>query len=190
MLYKMKTAGKPYRTVLFGKAAEELAKKKATKAPAAVPEPVIIPKAPKTLWAFTDGSWSAGKPNVFGASYILVERDGKESRVVGEWSKASNNEEYLGSRNVAGEVYAAIYAMNWAKRNNRPIVICHDYTGIAKWCLGEWKTNRPISKLLLDAYKKMPEGMVKFRKVAAHSGNQFNDKADELAKAAVAGFIG
>ena len=53
--------------------------------------------------------------------------------------------------NVAGEIKGAEAAMQYAiDEGIRRIIIYHDYEGIAKWCLGEWKTNKEGTL----AYKK------------------------------------
>ncbi|MDU3828142.1 MAG: RNase H family protein, partial [Peptostreptococcus sp.] len=58
-----------------------------------------------------------------------------------------------------------------------------DYNGIEKWCTGEWKTNKEGTK----NYKQFYDGIknrlrVNFYKVKAHSGVDYNELADKLAK--------
>lgn len=66
------------------------------------------------------------------------------------------------------------------------IAIYHDYEGIARWCLGDWKTNKEGTK----AYKAFYDGIkdklhVRFIKVKGHSNDKYNDMADMLAKEAL-----
>lgn len=85
------------------------------------------------------------------------------------------------SRNIDGEVLGAMKAIEWAHAHDKSIIICHDYTGIRHWALKEWKAQSEIAKL----YQKFCIGKldaIDFKKVDAHSGDKWNDIADELAK--------
>jgi len=43
------------------------------------------------------------------------------------------------------------------------------------------RLNADILKQLLEEYRKFPRGAVKFKHIRGHQGNEFNEKADELA---------
>ena len=90
-------------------------------------------------------------------------------------------------RNVAGEIKGAEAAMQYALDHGiREIAIYHDYEGIAKWCLGEWKTNNAGTKAYKAFHNKAKSRVkIRFVKVAGHSGNKYNDMADKLAKEAL-----
>ena len=81
--------------------------------------------------------------------------------------------------NVAGEIKGAEAAMRYAMEHHIPaITIYHDYEGIAKWCTGAWKANKPgtiaYQRFYQEAAKKV---MVHFIKVKGHSNDKYNDMA-------------
>ncbi|HOG69571.1 MAG TPA: hypothetical protein PK366_09340 [Fibrobacteraceae bacterium] len=88
------------------------------------------------------------------------------------------------SRNIDGELFAAIKALEWLKENQRVGTICHDYEGIARFAKGEWKAKSPVA---LEYMKKARPllGENKFKKVDAHTGHQWNDLVDQIAKDAI-----
>lgn len=90
-------------------------------------------------------------------------------------------------RNVAGEMFGAIYAIKAALQLGlKNITIHYDYEGIAKWAIGEWKTNNNFTKAYakkINEYAK--EIKIKFQKERAHKGIEGNEIADMLAKQAV-----
>ena len=66
------------------------------------------------------------------------------------------------------------------------LYIYHDYEGIAKWCLGEWKTNKEGTKAYKAYFDSIRDKLqVVFVKVAAHTGDKYNEMADKLAKEAL-----
>lgn len=66
------------------------------------------------------------------------------------------------------------------------ITIVHDYEGIAKWCLGEWKTGKEGTKAYKAYYDSIKDRVaIRFRKVKGHSNDKYNDMADSLAKKAL-----
>jgi len=66
------------------------------------------------------------------------------------------------------------------------IIIYHDYEGIAKWCLGEWKTNKEGTKAYKEYYNSLKDKVnIRFVKVKGHSNDKYNDMADMLAKKAL-----
>ena len=101
--------------------------------------------------------------------------------------KAYDDENLVSMRNVAGEIKGAEAAMRLAlERKCKKLHIYHDYEGIAKWPLGEWKANKEGTIAYRDFYKSItPELSVTFHKVTGHSGDKYNDEADRLAKSAL-----
>ena len=101
--------------------------------------------------------------------------------------KKGENEELASMRNVAGEILGARMAMEEAVRCGAgKLTIVHDYQGIASWCTGEWKTNKEGTKAY-KAYFDSLQGLlsIRFEKVKGHSGDTYNDLADELAKSVI-----
>ena len=96
--------------------------------------------------------------------------------------------DYLPARNVAGEVFASLHAMQWAVEHGyTSIRIFYDYEGICKWATGDWKTNTPISIMYANTVRETyaPKLHVTFEKVEAHTGVMYNEMADQVAKSAV-----
>ena len=130
---------------------------------------------------YVDGSYNSATGEF---SYGMVVLDGGQEETC---SQSFQDEELATMRNVAGEIKGAEAAMQYALDHGiREIAIYHDYEGIAKWCLGEWKTNKEGTKAYKAFYDKARSQVkISFVKVAGHSGNKYNDMADELAKEAL-----
>lgn len=86
------------------------------------------------------------------------------------------------SHNVTGEIYGAIAAIQYAYDNNKTAIIYHDYTGIASWYKGEWSIKSEIAQYYDSEIKHMKNHDIYFKKVLGHSGDQYNELADRLAK--------
>lgn len=131
--------------------------------------------------AYVDGSYNAATGE-YGCGVVFL-ADGEEIHL----SRKGTDEELAAMRNVAGEILGAELAMKRAvELGFQRICIYHDYQGIASWCLGEWKTNREGTrayKAYFDSIRDMLE--IRFVKVKGHSGDRYNDMADQLAKQAV-----
>ena len=134
------------------------------------------------LVVFTDGSF---KNNVFGWGVVILDSDGKvQKRLSGH----SSDEAYISSRNISGEVFGAIAAIEWALKNNhKKLSIYHDYQGIAYWIDGTWNRNMPISIMYRQIHDTYYKGKVtlKFTHVPAHSNVKYNEMADQIAKSAI-----
>ena len=134
---------------------------------------------------YVDGSYNS-LTEEFSYGMVVLSGDGEK-----KFNGRFNDRELASMRNVAGEIKGAEAAMQYALDHNlAEIEIYHDYEGIARWCLGEWKTNREGTRAYKDFYDRA-SGKVKIRfaKVTGHSGDKYNDMADELAKEALAGRI-
>ena len=130
---------------------------------------------------YVDGSYNSATGEF---SYGMVVLLGGQEET---YSQSFQDEELATMRNVAGEIKGAEAAMQYALDHGiREIAIYHDYEGIAKWCLGEWKTNKEGTKAYKAFYDKAKSRVkIRFVKVAGHSGNKYNDMADKLAKEAL-----
>lgn len=133
-----------------------------------------------TAVAYVDGSFNVDTM-VYGYGVVMMYH-GRE-----EYYKGSGKEENMSAmRNVAGEILGATYAMKYAYDHDiKNLVIYHDYEGIAKWCLGEWKTNKLETQTYKNKYQEYSKKVnISFVKVKGHSGDKYNDLADALAKEA------
>lgn len=132
------------------------------------------------LHAYVDGSFSNSLQETGYGAVILY--NGEIKHTISGKSK-----KYIDMRNVAGELFATGMAAKWALDNGyKEITIHHDYTGISAWAKGEWKTKQEGTinyKNYMDSLKD--KIVVKFIKVKSHSGDLYNDMADELAKKAI-----
>jgi ribonuclease HI len=131
--------------------------------------------------AYVDGSYDDKKKQY---SYgVVVFYDGGEQHFAEKFSDVNMVE----MRNVAGEIEGAKRAMKFCVENEiKSIDILYDYEGIEKWCTGAWKTNKEGTKEYKKFYNEIKKLVdVNFVKVKAHSGNQYNDLADSLAKCAL-----
>ncbi len=136
----------------------------------------IKPQKEDGIFVFVDGSYMHGKSKYGGWGFVVVKED---IELISAYGKTL---EVAEARNIDGELEATMQALTWIEKNmpNEPVTICHDYVGIAKWAKNEWKANKPLTqryKLFMQSFKK-----VKFRKIMAHTGNKFNEMADQLAK--------
>ena len=131
--------------------------------------------------AYVDGSY-----DVKTASYsygMVIFHDGQRLK----FSKKYENDKYAEMRNVAGEIKGAEAAMQYCMDNDiRHLTIYYDYAGIEKWCTGVWQTTKEGTAAYAEFYKDASKTVdVKFVKVKGHSGDKYNDMADELAKGAL-----
>ena len=93
------------------------------------------------------------------------------------------------SRNIDGELAAALAAMRWwdANRAEWPrAVIWHDYLGIREWAAGTWAGRSLVARTYIAAV--VAEGFGErvgrslfFRHVRGHTGDQWNEYVDGLA---------
>jgi ribonuclease HI len=131
--------------------------------------------------AYVDGSYHH-ETGAYAYGVVLFYR-GSEYRFAEKCSES----ELLSMRNVAGEIKGAQTAMQFCLDNQIPALdLYYDYDGIACWCTGLWKATKPGTK----AYKKFYHALqgklkVSFIKVRGHSGDTYNDLADQLAKSAL-----
>ena len=134
------------------------------------------------LVAYVDGSYNVATKE-FSYGMVLLEA----GEVIAKECEKSNDASLAGMRNVAGEIKGAEAAMRYAKEHDRKeLVIYHDYEGIAKWCLGEWKTNKEGTKAYKAFYDAVSRHIqITFVKVKGHSGDTYNEMADQLAKQAL-----
>ena len=131
--------------------------------------------------AYTDGSAIGNHVIECGSGAIIIWKD----NVVKICSKLSGP--IVTSKNVTGEIYAAMSAMSFAVQNNiKEVVIYHDYEGIAKWCTGEWEANKQVTRRYREFFDFCSgKTNIKFKKVKAQSGDVYNEMADELAKKSI-----
>ena len=130
---------------------------------------------------YVDGSYNSAARE-FSYGMVVLSKEGEET-----YSQKFDDVSLAAMHNVAGEIKGAQAAMQYALDHQIPAIeIYHDYEGIAKWCLGLWKTNKEGTKAYKEFYEIASRHVkISFVKVAGHSNDKYNDMADELAKKAL-----
>lgn len=131
------------------------------------------------LIAYVDGSYDK-ESGVYGSGCVLIKEDGSIFLELSNYGKDRD-----GVWNVAGEVSAATQAIQYAQSNDyNEVHICYDYQGIEAWANGSWKAKKNVSKTYAAFVQSArSQGLtITFEKVKAHSGVEYNELADKLAK--------
>jgi ribonuclease HI len=124
---------------------------------------------------YVDGSYFNGATG-YG---VVILRDGD---VVDELFGPVTDYSVNDTRQVAGELFAVEEALRWCEKNSiKEVAIFYDYLGIEKWATGAWKAKQRMTE---DYAKHVRASAVQIRwnKVNSHTGNRWNDRADQLAK--------
>lgn len=131
---------------------------------------------------YVDGSYSQ-EPPVYGSGWVAV----SNNEMIKRKSFSGSDERYIKSRQVPGEVFACIDAINWAKSEGFiGVLISYDYEGIEKWAKKEWTAKTAVAIDYLTLFEQASLGIdVIFKKVKAHSGINYNEVADKLAKSSL-----
>jgi ribonuclease HI len=124
---------------------------------------------------YVDGSFMN---NATGYGAVILRNDTVIDELCGPVDAGDVN----GTRQVAGELVAVKEALKWCIAHSVDEVdIYYDYLGIEKWVTGQWKTNQPLTKEYAAFVRACPI-TIHWHKVASHTGNRWNDRADQLAK--------
>ena len=131
--------------------------------------------------AYVDGTFYNGK---WGGGYVVYSPDNKI--IYQDCGIGNDDPELLSMRNISGEMSAAMHATLWIDKYVGRGIIVHDYTGLAKWVTGEWKTNKPFTKMYADFMKPFYVlDIIKFEWVKGHTRVDGNEVADGLARESV-----
>ena len=136
---------------------------------------VQVQPVPAGAWqAFTDGACS-GNPGPAGSGVVLVEPGGK----------LHEGQEYLGeATNNVAELTAILRALEWIPADAGLIVVHTD----SKYAIGVltkgWKA-KVNQELIARARRIVQERGAQLRYVPGHEGVALNERADELARAAI-----
>ncbi|UYO99193.1 ribonuclease H family protein [Oceanotoga sp. DSM 15011] len=144
-----------------------------------IKDEVMIKFDENNCWkVYIDGSYDSAK-KIYGSGVYLFFDD--EEHFL---SFKGNDERFVSSRNVAGELMACVATIDFCIDNSiDKVLIYHDYEGIAKWVNGEWRANKELTKLYKSYMNSVEDKIdIDFVKVKAHSNDVNNDIADRLAK--------
>lgn len=131
--------------------------------------------------AYVDGSYQAATQR-FSCGVALF-HNGKEIHL----SQAYRDPALAQMHNVAGELKGSEMAIQYCLEHQiKSVTIFHDYEGIAKWCTGEWQAKKPGTQAYKAFYDQAKSSLdIRFVKVKGHSGDKYNDLADQLAREAL-----
>ena len=133
---------------------------------------------PDHVVAYIDGSYNK-ETNTVGAGGVIFLNGNRET-----FSFSSIDERYTLFWNVAGELLAAMHVMKYAVDNGiSKCSLYYDYMGIELWATKGWKRNNELTQEYAAFYDSIKDRVrVHFHKVAAHTGDTYNEMADALAK--------
>lgn len=173
------TQGQTVNEDPFGSGSNEALQDGAPLAKTQVPEGNHVGE---TVYAYVDGSFRQGYA-VYGYGVVIV----SEGKVLKTFSGTGSRRDYVTMRNVAGEVLGAVKAMEYAvAAGAKKLVLYFDYQGIESWARGTWKRNNDLTRGYHEFARSIQTRLeLAFEKVKGHSGDEFNELADELAKQAV-----
>lgn len=125
--------------------------------------------------AYVDGSYSPEK-HLAAAAWVILQNNepihqGQELVL-----------EELSSRNITGELQAAIKVIDYCEARGIPhITIYHDLEGTGYWARGEWKRKKPVTQAF---YARVQESPIKisFEWVKGHAGHFWNETVDRMAR--------
>lgn len=139
-----------------------------------------------SIIAYIDGSYDP-RTGVYGYGCIVILPNGEMKKLYG----AGNNSDASTLRNITGELLASMHAVAYARKlGYDSIEVRYDYQGIESWATGEWKANNWYTQTYADTISEYMKALkVRFTKVAAHTGEQYNELVDGLAKYAVDNYV-
>lgn len=144
------------------------------------PEPTFQLPSYSNIAIWVDGSCI---PQDDGSLHIgwglLVKKDGKE--IYRDMGNDIPPEAHV-HRNVAGEIFGILKALDWCQSNGIQEVSLHyDYQGLKSWATGAWRAKLPFTQFYAETVNA--SGItIHWVKIKAHSGNPENETVDQLAK--------
>ena len=132
--------------------------------------------------AYVDGSFDV-KIGRYSFGCILITPEGE----IIEHSGSGDNPDSLALRNVTGEMLGAMFAVQWCiKKEYSAVDIRYDYSGIEMWATGKWKAKNELTQKYAAYMQRNGSRLqISFTKIAAHTGDYYNELADKLAKKAL-----
>ena len=133
-----------------------------------------LPVDETAVSAYVDGSFLN---NVIGYGSVILQ----DGQIIHEISGKMDTR-YEGHHQIGGELKAVLETVLWCNNNNiRDLHIYYDYKGIEMWARGKWKAKNELTQKY-QAFMIKQSITFHFHKVAAHTGNRWNEHADMLAK--------
>ncbi|MBE6071738.1 MAG: reverse transcriptase-like protein [Clostridium butyricum] len=132
------------------------------------------------LHIYVDGSYNASSSKY---SYGVVAVRDNVIEYIESGSGNSNSENNI--RQIAGELKGALKALEYAvSKNEKKLVLFHDYEGIAHHATGAWQRKESSSEEYYNNMQKLMNTGIEviFVKVDSHTGDLFNELVDEKCK--------
>ena len=110
---------------------------------------------------------------------LLIKQDGEEV-----YRDKGNDipPEAVEHRNVAGEIFGILKALEWCQAQGiAEVTLYFDYQGLESWATGAWRAKLPFTQLYAQTVNAS-DITIHWIKVKAHSGNPENEIVDQLAK--------
>lgn len=124
---------------------------------------------------YVDGSFLDGRAG-YGA--VIVKQD----IMIDELRGTVENADMLSMRQVGGEIMAVQKALEWCQKHAvQTVDIFYDYAGIEHWVTGTWQAKNEFTRAYAGWVNSCGIA-IRWHKVKSHSGDRWNDRADELAK--------
>lgn len=146
-------------------------------------EPVELHTLGDKAVVYVDGSYiSSISTTKVGAGAVVLYKD-----ELHKMSKCFDDEKLAEMHQIGGEINGAIMGVEKAiSLGAEHILLRYDYKGVEMWATGKWKRNKEKTQ---EYHEKMQELMKKvditFEHVKAHTGETYNEMADQLAKEAI-----
>lgn len=132
------------------------------------------------LHIYVDGSYNIASEQY---SYGLVAMEDEVIEYLD--GGIGSNDSSRNIRQIAGELDATVKGVEYAvKKGEKKVVIFHDYIGICYHATGFWERKEESSKKYYEKMQNfMKSGMeIIFVKVDSHTGDLYNELADEICK--------
>lgn len=131
--------------------------------------------APHGLQVYVDGSFIDGK---IGYAFVILQN----GAVVHEHYGQVQDDWLLDMHQVGGEIKAVLDAIAWCQDHSiMEAEILYDFAGLELWATGQWEAKKPATQKYARFAAEWPVA-VRWRKIESHTGDHWNERADELAK--------
>lgn len=137
----------------------------------------------KSYQLYSDGSYDK-QSKKYSWAYVLLGYDSRVQRFASDAEVASEDNMWQ----VSGEIQAVIEGLTYAHENGvKRIIVNYDLINLQKWGDDQWRAKKPETQAYKDAIKRFrAEGMtISFNKIKSHSGSEYNEMCDYLAKQAL-----
>ncbi|MCQ3977625.1 MAG: hypothetical protein DPW09_29715 [Anaerolineae bacterium] len=139
-----------------------------------------IPPTTTGVEIYVDGSFV---DNAIGFGAVIVQNGTVIKELSGQ-VPTDDDPSLLQSHQVAGEIYGVQAAVAWCQENGiTAVTIAYDYAGLEQWATGGWQAKQSLTRTYAEFIQNCGVDIT-WRKVTAHAGQRWNERADALARKA------